>query len=277
MKKSYINESSSLLEELYQDESNKINKKKLSVLILLKTGEAKTYQDISYQTGYSPSTIGKYLTLYRKYGLEELLKIKKTQRNNKIHEIITIDGYVSLYENLFNAEESQNLFLELSNDIIWQQENIQRFGQSIPLPRLTAWYGDAGKSYTYSGITMNPLIWTPPLLRIKHKIEKISKDQFNSVLLNQYRHGKDSVAWHSDDEPELGKEPVIASVSFGATRQFMLKHKFKTEIKPITLNLNSGSLLLMKGKTQECWLHQVPKTGKEVSPRINLTFRTILT
>jgi alkylated DNA repair dioxygenase AlkB len=272
MKKSYINESSSLLEELYQDESNKINKKKLSVLILLKTGEAKTYQDISYQTGYSPSTIGKYLTLYRKYGLEELLKIKKTQRNNKIH-----DGYVSLYENLFNAEESQNLFLELSNDIIWQQENIQRFGQSIPLPRLTAWYGDAGKSYTYSGITMNPLIWTPPLLRIKHKIEKISKDQFNSVLLNQYRHGKDSVAWHSDDEPELGKEPVIASVSFGATRQFMLKHKFKTEIKPITLNLNSGSLLLMKGKTQECWLHQVPKTGKEVSPRINLTFRTILT
>ncbi|MFM7573436.1 MAG: alpha-ketoglutarate-dependent dioxygenase AlkB [Snowella sp.] len=276
MKKSYINESSSLLEELYQNESNKINKKKLSVLILLKTGEAKTYQDISYQTGYSPSTIGKYLTLYRKYGLEELLKIKKSQRNNKV-EIITIDGYVALYENLFNTEDSQNLFLELLNNIIWQQENIKRFGQSIPLPRLTAWYGDAGKSYTYSGITMNPLIWTRPLLTIKNKIEKISKDQFNSVLLNQYRHRKDSVSWHSDDEPELGKEPVIASVSFGATRQFMLKHKFKTEIKPITLNLNSGSLLLMKGKTQECWLHQVPKTGKEVSPRINLTFRTILT
>ncbi|MFM7438102.1 MAG: alpha-ketoglutarate-dependent dioxygenase AlkB, partial [Snowella sp.] len=203
MKKSYINESSSLLEELYQNESNKINKKKLSVLILLKTGEAKTYQDISYQTGYSPSTIGKYLTLYRKYGLEELLKIKKSQRNNKV-EIITIDGYVALYENLFNTEDSQNLFLELLNNIIWQQENIKRFGQSIPLPRLTAWYGDAGKSYTYSGITMNPLIWTRPLLTIKNKIEKISKDQFNSVLLNQYRHRKDSVSWHSDDEPELG-------------------------------------------------------------------------
>ena len=124
---------------------------------------------------------------------------------------------------------------------------------------------------------MNPLIWTRPLLTIKNKIEKITKHCFNSVLLNQYRHRKDSVSWHSDDEPELGKEPIIASVSFGATRQFMLKHKSKTEIKPITLNLNSGSLLLMKGKTQECWLHQVPKTRKEVSPRINLTFRTILT
>jgi alkylated DNA repair dioxygenase AlkB/uncharacterized protein YerC len=276
MKKSYINESSSLLEELYQNESNKINKKKLSVLILLKTGEAKTYQDISYQTGYSLSTVGKYLTFYRQYGLEELLKIKQYQRNKKINEIITIDGYVSLYENLFTPKESQNLFSKLLNHIPWQQDNIKRFGQSIPLPRLTAWYGDAGKSYTYSGITMNPLIWTPPLLRIKNKIEKITQHQFNSVLLNQYRHGKDSVAWHSDDEPELGKEPIIASVSFGATRQFMLKHKFKAEIKPITLNLTSGSLLLMKGKTQECWLHQVPKTGKEIAPRINLTFRTIL-
>jgi alkylated DNA repair dioxygenase AlkB/uncharacterized protein YerC len=274
MKKSYINESSSLLEKLYQNESNKINKKKLSVLILLKTGEAKTYQDISHQTGYSPSTVGKYLTFYRKHGLEELLKIKKSQRNNKV-EIIIIDGYVSLYENLFNTEDSQNLFLELLNDIIWQQENIKRFGQSIPLPRLTAWYGDAGKSYTYSGITMNPLIWTRPLLTIKNKIEKITKHRFNSVLLNQYRHRKDSVSWHSDDEPELGKEPIIASVSFGATRQFMLKHKFKADIKPISLNLNNGSLLLMKGKTQECWLHQVPKTGKEVATRINLTFRTI--
>ena len=207
--------------------------------------------------------------------VEELLKIKKSQRNKKINEIITIDGYVSLYENLFDPEESQHLLLELLNQITWQQENIKRFGRSIPLPRLTAWYGDASKSYTYSGITMNPLIWTPPLLRIKNKIEKITKHHFNSVLLNQYRHGKDSVAWHSDDEPELGKEPIIASVSFGATRQFMLKHKFKAEKEPITLNLNSGSLLLMKGKTQECWLHQVPKTGNEVAPRINLTFRTI--
>ena len=171
MKKSYINESSSLLEELYQNESNKINKKKLSVLILLKTGEAKTYQDISHQTGYSLSTVGKYLTFYRKYGLEELLKIKKSQRNKKINEIITIDGYVSLYENLFTPKESQDLFSELFDHIIWRQENIKRFGQSIPLPRLTAWYGDAGKSYTYSGITMNPLIWTRPLLRIKNKIE----------------------------------------------------------------------------------------------------------
>ena len=275
MKKSYINESSSLLEKLYQNESNKINKKKLSVLILLKTGEAKTYKDISHQTGYSSNIIGQYLRFYRKYGLEELLKIKTNQTNKKINEVITIDGYVSLYENLFDLEESQNLFLELLNNITWQQENIKRFGRSIPLPRLTAWYGDASKSYTYSGITMNPLIWTPPLLRIKNKIEKITKHRFNSVLLNQYRHGKDSVAWHSDDEPELGKEPIIASVSFGATRQFMLKHKFKAEKEPITLNLNSGSLLLMKGKTQECWLHQVPKTGNEVAPRINLTFRTI--
>ena len=275
MKKNYINESPSFLEDLYKNEQNKSNKKKLSVLILLKTGEAKNHKDISHQTGYSSSTVEKYLAIYRQYGLEELLKIKQYQRNKKINEIITIDGYVSLYENLFTPKQSQDLFSELFQHIPWQQDNIKRFGQSIPLPRLTAWYGDAGKSYTYSGITMNPLIWTRPLLTIKNKIEKITQHQFNSVLLNQYRHGKDSVAWHSDDEPELGKEPIIASVSFGETRQFMLKHKFKAEIKPITLNLTSGSLLLMKGKTQECWLHQVPKTRNEVEPRINLTFRTI--
>ncbi|MGZ4044594.1 MAG: alpha-ketoglutarate-dependent dioxygenase AlkB family protein, partial [Bacteroidia bacterium] len=149
------------------------------------------------------------------------------------------------------------------------------YGKMIDLPRLTAWYGENDKPYKYSGIPMNPHPWTSDLLRIKEKIEKEAGTEFSSVLLNLYRKGQDSVNWHSDDEKELGTNPVIGSVSFGETRVFQLKHKYDTKLKKIDIPLTHGSFLLMKGTTQHYWQHQIPKTTREIKPRINLTFRVI--
>jgi alkylated DNA repair dioxygenase AlkB len=154
------------------------------------------------------------------------------------------------------------------------QQQIKIFGKEVCVPRLTAWYGDKGMSYSYSGITVNPLPWTPALLEIRDRVGARSGTPFNSVLLNQYRTGADSVAWHADDEPELGLNPIIASVSFGGTRKFQLKHKTRKEMRH-SLDLTCGSLLLMRGKTQHHWLHQVPKTKRAVETRVNLTFRVI--
>jgi alkylated DNA repair dioxygenase AlkB len=142
------------------------------------------------------------------------------------------------------------------------------------VPRLSAWYGDAGAVYTYSGLRLEPLPWTPVLLEIKQATERLSGTRFNSVLLNLYRDGQDSMGWHSDDEPELGPEPVIASVSLGALRRFVFQHKKRRW--RIALDLEPGSVLLMAGATQHHWRHALPKTRRPVAPRINLTFRTIL-
>ena len=149
------------------------------------------------------------------------------------------------------------------------------FGKEVNLPRLTAWYGDKGKSYKYSGIEMNPNTWTPTLLIIKEKVETVAGFNFNSVLVNLYRNGQDYVSWHSDDESELGNNPTIASVSFGATRRFILRHKSNRDLGKVEVALTHGSLILMQGTTQHFWQHQVPKTAKKISPRINLTFRVI--
>lgn len=183
------------------------------------------------------------------------------------------EGDVIIYQTLFPEKDNQ-LFSNLYNDTNWKQEYIKMYGKALPIPRLTAWYGDSDKSYTYSKIAMNPEPWTFTLLEIKSKIENLSGVEFNSVLLNLYRSGSDSVAWHSDDEPELGENPVIGSVSFGGTRRFMFRHKYKKELKK-EVNLTDGSFLLMKGSTQHFWQHQIPKTAKLVEPRINLTFRVI--
>lgn len=185
-----------------------------------------------------------------------------------------LDGDVLLYRTLFDEKESNQLFSELYNNTNWKQESIKLYGKLVPIPRQTAWYGDSGKSYTYSKIAMTPEPWTPTLLVIKSKIEVLSGVQFNSVLLNLYRNGSDSVAWHSDDESELGENPVIGSVSFGGTRRFMFRHKSKKELKK-EVDLTHGSFLLMKGATQHFWQHQIPKTTKKIEPRINLTFRII--
>lgn len=197
-----------------------------------------------------------------------------SENNSQQTTIIDTDGEVIFYPNFFSIEESDRLFFDLSSSVKWRQETIHIYGKKIPLPRLTAWYGDEGKSYIYSGIEQHPEPWTPTLTLIKSKAEEISEVTFNSVLINLYRHGQDSVSWHSDDEPELGENPIIASVSFGGTRRFSLRHKTSPDYK-IDLDLSKGSLLLMKGETQHFWKHQIAKTSKSVEPRINLTFRVI--
>jgi alkylated DNA repair dioxygenase AlkB len=147
------------------------------------------------------------------------------------------------------------------------------YGKRINFPRLTAWYGDNDKPYSFSGITLNPLSWTKTLSEIKNRIEPKAGVSFNSVLLNLYRDGNDSISWHTDAEPELGKNPVIASVNFGETRNFQLRH-IETKEK-VEIELVHGSLLIMQGELQHFWQHQVPKTAKKIKDRINLTFRVI--
>ena len=185
-----------------------------------------------------------------------------------------LDADVLFYADFFSIEESQSTFETLHKTIQWQQSEVQMFGKSIKIPRLTAWYGDEGKSYSYSGVIHHPHTWTPELLTIKAKVESVAEITFNSVLLNLYRDGADSVGWHSDDEPELGENPVIASISFGDTRQFQFKHK-ADDSKRLSIDLTPGSLLLMRGATQHHWKHRIPKTKKAKSPRMNLTFRVI--
>ena len=184
------------------------------------------------------------------------------------------DAEVYLDRDFFTAAESDLLLADLTTNIAWEQKAIQFMGKQVMQPRLIAWYGDEGKSYRYSGLTVHPLPWTPTLLTMKARVEAAANITFNSVLLNQYRDGKDSVGWHSDDEPELGTNPVIASVSLGAARNFQFKHKHNPDLK-LTVELTHGSLLLMRGTTQHFWKHQIPKTAKVLGPRINLTFRVI--
>ncbi len=176
---------------------------------------------------------------------------------------------------LFAPGEADRLFLALRDTTPWRQESIKLYGREIPLPRLTAWHGDGGVTYRYSGIANDPVPWTPALLEIKAAVERAAGAAFNGVLLNRYRTGLDGVAWHSDDEPEFGDDPVIASVSFGAARRFQLRHKARKELRA-EVTLTHGSLLVMRGPTQRHWAHQVPKTKKPVGERINLTFRLVV-
>ncbi len=194
--------------------------------------------------------------------------------NKKIFDLPDAD--ITLFENFFTKQESDILFNDLSEKILWQQDHIKIYGKQIDLPRLTAWYGDTNKSYSYSGIAMNPHPWTDDLLLIKNRLEKEVAVSFSSVLLNQYRHGQDSVGWHSDAEKELGQNPVIGSVSFGETRSFQLKHLIRKDLTKVEIPLTHGSFLLMKGSTQHFWKHQIPKTSRNIKPRINLTFRVIV-
>lgn len=189
-------------------------------------------------------------------------------------EIVSIPNGEYLYiPNFFDKKESSNYFEILLNSIEWKQEEMKMYGKILKFPRLTAWYGDNDKPYTFSGITLTPNPWTEELLSIKKKIEPECNVSFNSVLLNLYRDGNDSISWHTDAEKELGKNPTIASVNFGATRTFQLKHKETKE--KVSINLEHGSLLVMMGELQHYWKHQIPKTKKKIDKRINLTFRLI--
>ena len=185
------------------------------------------------------------------------------------------DAELIYFSHFFDTVKSQSLMQALIDRIDWKHEKIKLFGREVWQPRLTAYYGDQGKPYAYSHISLDPNPWTVELRFIKEKIESVSGHQFTSVLLNYYRDGQDSMGWHSDDEKELGLNPVIGSVSFGTPRKFMLKHKKDKTLKSSVM-LENGSLLLMQGTTQHHWYHQIPKTKKPLGARINLTFRKIL-
>ena len=157
----------------------------------------------------------------------------------------------------------------------WRAEEVVVWGKRFPQPRLIAWYGDEGSSYAYSGIALKPLPWTPVLLNIKQRVESLAYYQFNSVLLNYYRDNRDSMGMHSDDEPELGSKPTIASLSLGETRTLVFAHKFDRTASTFKLLLKSGSLLIMKGPTQQNWKHGINKESRRCGPRVNLTFRRI--
>jgi len=175
----------------------------------------------------------------------------------------------------FTPAEADELFADLRDGISWRQEEVVIFGRARLVPRLVAWHGDPGARYTYSGVAHEPLPWTPVLQAVRSRVESLSGHRYNSVLLNLYRDGRDGMGWHADDEPELGRDPVIASVSLGATRRFRLRHRRRRDTVP--LDLGHGSLLLMQGPTQHHWVHAVPKTSRPVGERINLTFRRVAT
>jgi alkylated DNA repair dioxygenase AlkB len=185
------------------------------------------------------------------------------------------DADVSLMHGIEMPIPYDEMLQRLGRETKWRQESVRIYGKTIPQPRLIAWYGDPGKKYDYSGISLTPLPWTDILREIKRRVEDCTDARFNSVFLNLYRDNNDSMGFHSDDERELGLEPTIASLTFGATRTFVMKHKKRDELPPMKIPLEAGSVLLMRGATQRFWKHGILKQTAKCGPRINLTFRTI--
>jgi alkylated DNA repair dioxygenase AlkB len=205
--------------------------------------------------------------------LEEAALFPIGEPNEIVYDLIDAD--VILYPQFFRAEEANKLYNTLLQETAWQQDEIKLYNKQHLIPRLNAWYGDINKSYTYSNIKMKPHPWTENLYFIKDQVDRTAGVVFTNVLLNLYRTGMDSMGWHRDNEKKLGENPIIASVSFGATRPFQLRHKFRKDLKKTAIPLTHGSLLLMRGTTQHCWEHCIPKTTKQIDSRINLTFRII--
>ncbi|MGH9064036.1 MAG: alpha-ketoglutarate-dependent dioxygenase AlkB family protein [Acidimicrobiales bacterium] len=185
--------------------------------------------------------------------------------------LLPADGEARLYDGFLSPARADRLLSALGQDLRWRQEDARLFGRGIPLPRLTAWYGDVG--YQYSGVTHPPAPWPPSLDELRRLVAEVVPLP-NSALANLYRSGRDSVSWHADDEPELGRQPVIASVSLGAPRRFVLRHGPTRD--RVELDLPHGSLLVMAGDCQHRWQHAVPKTSRPVGPRINVTFRQMV-
>ncbi len=169
-------------------------------------------------------------------------------------------------------ELAAQLLEALQDELPWEHSHIRIMGRVVTIPRLQVWMGDSGLTYVYSRQKFAPHPWHPSILHIKQQIEQVTNKRFNTVLCNLYRDGRDSVAWHADDEPELGKQPFIASYSLGDNRQFQLRRKGERRIHS-QLTLEHDSLLLMGNDVQDYWQHQIPKTSKPVRPRVNLTFR----
>ena len=183
------------------------------------------------------------------------------------------DGDVRIARFCDNVEAADWL-TRLRNDVPWERHRLRMFGRHIEAPRLSCWIGDADAVYTYSRTRFVPHPWTPSLTVLRERVERATSAHFNSVLANLYRDGDDAMGWHSDSEPELGRNPVIASLSFGATRRFRLRHK-RDAARRLDIDLESGTLLLMAGSTQDNYRHDLPRTRREVEARINLTFRWI--
>ena len=190
-------------------------------------------------------------------------------------EVISLDGgQLRYWPGFVPLARRSTLFNTLRAETTWEQSRIRIAGRIIPIPRLNAWYGDA--DYSYSGVTLQTRPWTPTLLSLKQQVESATGVAFNSALLNLYRNGADSVDWHSDDEPELGCNPQVASLSFGTVRRFELKHRTIPKSR-YRIDLPDGALLLMAGELQHHWLHRVPKQPGIDGERINITFRSVLT
>lgn len=190
------------------------------------------------------------------------------------HVLQLDDADIEYHENFLDSEAGTTLYDALIAETSWRQETVKVYGKEHLTPRLSCWMGEPWMDYSYSNLTMRATPWTSTVLSVKQKIEEQTKESFNSVLINYYRDGQDSNGWHSDDEPELGKQPIIASVSLGASRDFKLRHKYDKSLKS-SICLAHGSLLMMRGRTQSHWQHHVPKRAN-AGGRINLTFRTLV-
>jgi alkylated DNA repair dioxygenase AlkB len=193
---------------------------------------------------------------------------------NSKKNLLPKDGMVNYFGSIFSTAEANRYYENLLNKIDWKNDEAIIYGKKIITKRKVAWYGDTEFEYTYSKVTKKANLWTPELLELKRTVEEKNGETFNSCLLNLYHSGDEGMAWHSDAEKDLKKNGAIASVSFGAERKFAFKHKQTKET--ISLNLEHGSLLIMKGTTQTHWLHRLPPTTKVNTPRVNLTFRTIV-
>ncbi len=194
--------------------------------------------------------------------------------NDPTANLLPCDGMVNYHGPVLSPAAAEGYFNALMNGVPWKNDEAIIFGRHIITARKVAWYGDTSYSYTYSGTTKIALIWNDQLRELKAVVEKLTGASFNSCLLNLYHDGNEGMAWHSDDEKALGRNSAIASVSLGAERKFCFKHKRTHE--SVSLVLESGSLLVMKDATQTHWLHCLPKSKKITTPRINLTFRTIV-
>ena len=184
------------------------------------------------------------------------------------------DGQLNFEPQWLPRAEADQLLAAVMDTVRWETHRIRMFGREVDSPRLSCWIGDPGASYVYSRTRFEPRPWPPALQALRPRIDAVAGVVMNSVLANLYRDGKDAMGWHSDDEPELGPRPVIASLSLGGTRRFAFKHR-RDPTKKFALDLPHGSLLVMSGDTQAHWRHALPRTTRAVAPRLNLTFRQI--
>lgn len=188
--------------------------------------------------------------------------------------MLPFDGSALMYHGFIEANSADDVFRRLIVETSWEQRDIVVFGKSHQEPRLSAWHSEPHISYTYSGVLRTPQPWTPLLIDLRDRCASTSGATFNSVLANLYRDGSDGVGWHADNEASNGREPTIASLSFGASRRFDFRHRESK--KTVRIQLDPGSLLIMSGLSQHCWVHQLPRTKRVTEPRINLTFRHVV-